>query len=133
MITAVDTCILFDVFCPDPQYGPLSKIALTNAYNDGNLVICALVVSELASLFANEDILKSALDKLYIELKPISFEAAAFAGFLWRQYKKSGGKHKRIIADFLIASHALDTADCLLTRDRGFYRRYFKNLKIVQP
>jgi hypothetical protein len=29
--------------------------------------------------------------------------------------------------------HALHQADALLTCDRGFYRRYFKNLKVIEP
>jgi hypothetical protein len=35
--------------------------------------------------------------------------------------------------DFLIGTHAWMRADQFLTRDRGFYRTYFKRLRIVDP
>ena len=35
--------------------------------------------------------------------------------------------------DFLIGAHALECADALVTRDRGFMRRWFSDLKIVDP
>ena len=60
--------------------------------------------------------------------------AATSAGRLWRSFRRAGGgRRDRIVPDFLVGAHALHQADALLTRDRGFYRRYFKNLRVIEP
>jgi predicted nucleic acid-binding protein len=51
----------------------------------------------------------------------------------WRRYRGRGGRRTRIVSDFLIGAHALSAADRLLTRDRGFYRRYFAGIKVLDP
>jgi len=37
-----------------------------------------------------------------------------------------------LIPDFLVAAHALKQADCLVARDRGYLRRYFPSLRVLE-
>lgn len=131
MITFVDTNILLDVFLPDPEYGKRSAWFLEKAFNEGSLIVNEIIYAELVPHFNSQSYLDNTLVKLGIRMVSLDREAGYKAGIAWRQYRKSGGRRNRIISDFLIGAHAQVQADRLLTRDRGFYRKYFKNLKVM--
>lgn len=131
MITFVDTNVLLDVFLPDPKWGQGSKKILDQAFNEGSLVINEIIYAELAPQFASQNLLDNTLKVLGIRVISLDRETAYLAGTKWKKYRESGGTRNRVLADFLIGAHAKMHAERLLTRDRGFYKKYFKNLKII--
>lgn len=156
MITAIDTNILLDILASDEEHLLKSK-KLIEMYNEkGSLIISEIVFAELASQFSSEKIIKEFLSETSIRLIHSSEKSLSLAGERWREYSKrrqdklqcpSCGKkmslhcpgcnknisfRQHIISDFIIGAHALLHAESLLTRDRGFYRTYFKDLKTAQ-
>ena len=55
------------------------------------------------------------------------------AGAAFRRYRQRGGERDRVLADFLIAAHAQTRCAQLISRDRGFYRTYFPELRLIDP
>jgi predicted nucleic acid-binding protein len=133
MITAVDTNVLIDIFLDDRQFGKKSARALTACINEGALTICGVVFVETAPLFPSIQECVKALAIVRIKPAIISMPAFALAGNVWKDYRSQGGSRSRMVADFLIGAHAQIECDRLLTRDRGFYRKYFKGLKVIEP
>lgn len=131
MITFVDTNVLLDVFLPDPKWGENSKNSLAKAFGQGSLVINEIVYAELAPQFNSQGQLDDTLSALGIRMIQMGRKSAYLAGSKWKKYRNSGGQRNRVLADFLIGAHAQMHAHRLLTRDRGFYSKYFKKLKIV--
>lgn len=134
MITCVDTNVLIDVFGMDPEFGFRSAQALRECLKTGSLHASEVVWIEAASMFPDHDKFLSVMEQLGIEYSGLTKESALLAAGAWRAYVKSGGpKRARIAADFLIGAHALQHGGRLLTRDRGFFRTYFKSLTVIDP
>lgn len=133
MITAVDTSVLIDVFGADPRFGPSSANALRRCLNEGAVVACAVVWSESRGAFSTDDAFLRVLRTLGVGFSSSTQLAATLAGGAWKKYRAAGGKRERMIADFLIGAHAVSQCDRLLTRDRGYYKKYFGGLAVVDP
>ena len=133
MITAVDTNVLLDVFGADAKFGEASAEAVRQCLSEGALVACEAVWAETATAFQSSERFRRAMADLGVTFEPLSEAPAVKAAEGWRRYRGRGGRRTRIVSDFLIGAHALSAADRLLTRDRGFYRRYFAGLKVLDP
>ena len=133
MITAVDTNVLIDVVRDDPRYCIASANALRQCLREGRLVVCDVVWAELAALFPSESTLVTVMKELEAEFWPSNQTTSTLAGHYWKSYRQQGGKRQRVLADFIVAAHAMTQCDRLLTRDRGFYRTHFKGLTIIDP
>ena len=153
MTTAVDTNILFDIALSQPSKDASAE-ALIQAKSEGALIIGDVVYSELAGRFDWQEDLDAFLTDLEIELLRSTRRALHLAGVAWRQYARSRApfscpqcgaevqatchrcgsplaRRQHVLADFLIGAHAQALAGRLLTRDRGYYARYFPGLVLV--
>jgi predicted nucleic acid-binding protein len=133
MITAIDTNILLDILLPNESFYEASAQALEGAANFGSLVICDLVYAELCIHFLAQRECDSFLESNEIRVESLSREAGFLASRAWRKYRMQGGQRTRILADFLIGAHAQAQATRLISRDRGFYRKLFPSLSMIDP
>jgi predicted nucleic acid-binding protein len=156
MVTAVDTNIILDVLIPGEPFGEPSKELLDRHLSQGKLIVCEVVVAELAAWFASGSELTSFLADTRISLVHSREESLHVAGSRWARYAKTNAKgrfacgqcghvfvpacpecgaaltkRRHVLADFLIGAHAVVQADCILSRDLGVYRTYFRDLKVV--
>jgi len=133
VITAVDTSVLLDVFGADPSFGERSREAVRGCLAQGALVACEVVWAEVSAGFGSPAAAADALRRLRVDFSALDAASAAAAGNAFGAYRRAGGARERVVADFLIGAHARAHADRLLTRDRGYYLRFFRGLSIVDP
>ena len=152
----LDTNIILDVLIPGEPFGKSSKQLLDRHLSKGKLILCEVVFAELAARFPSEEELASFLADTRMNLDYSNEKSLYTAGSRWAEYVRKNTKNRfscgkcghafeatcprcravlakrlHVLADFLIGAHALVQADCILSRDLGVYKTYFKDLKVV--
>ena len=148
MTTAVDTNVLIDILLDDPEHVEASRQALLAAVQAGPAVVCPIVYAELAAHFEHAQDVGAFLRDAGVTVSQFHVDSLGAAAEAWKAYRKKRKdpfaeacphcgrqtstrcthchrllpSRRRIISDFLIGAHALIQTDCLLTRDRGYYK-----------
>ncbi len=134
MITAVDGSVILDVLTGDPGNASASLAALRKASREGRLIVSESVIAEVRPAFESNALFEEFLGDWGLEFMPSTLRSSIRAGEMLRQMlARKKRQEGRILPDFLIGAHALEHADRLLARDRGFLRDYFTELALWDP
>ena len=132
MKTTIDSSVLWCIQKQEPGYEGWQSL-LEKAAMEGNLCICPVTFAEISLGRANAEEVLKGLSFLAISFEEITPEAAYLAGSIFLNYRREGGPRTQMIPDFLIAAHAEVQCTHLAAIDRGYIRRYFPRLQILQP
>ncbi|MFY9947572.1 MAG: type II toxin-antitoxin system VapC family toxin [Candidatus Sulfotelmatobacter sp.] len=137
MRTALDTNILSTIWTGAPSAVTIAA-QLSKVHAEGALVVSAPVVVELSAIPSlNVQLVRKALAEMAIA---IDFDleqdvwllaAERFAAYAIRRRRSGGDSPKRLLADFVIAAHAMLKADRLMTLDAKRYSQDFPTLCVV--
>jgi len=139
----IDTVIFIDIL--KNEY-PQTQEKFYHAIENGETLITSVItVAELMPQFnGNRKELSRFLKDHRVNVMDIDLESTLIASERWMRYLKNKKVrycpscntpiHGRdqILADFLIGGFALTNCEQILTRDRGFYRTYFRDLINLQ-
>lgn len=151
MNSALDTNVIADILF-NTQYANEAINCLEHYKSIGCLLINEIVYSEIACIFQKTEDLERFLKENDIIFKNTSQKGLIKASKEWKQYLKRrkiicshcGQKiitqcnkcsneikiKQHLMPDFIIGAFAFCDCDHIITRDTGYYKTYFKGLKI---
>ena len=135
---AIDTSVLIDLLGEDAM-ADAAETCVRDALSHGPVVLCDIVVSEITAGLGHGAEIMDVVEEMGMSYLPVERRAAIRAGEMQRRYKERLVAHgqppraRRTVADFLVGAHALLQCNGLITRDEGFFRDYFKGLKVIVP
>ena len=136
---AVDTSVLIDLL-GEAAAADEAEACLREALAHGPVVVCEVVVSEITAGLGHGAEIMDVIEEMGMSYLAVERKSAIRAGEMQRRYKerlraqnRSTDKLQRTVPDFLVGAHALLQCSALITRDAGFFRDYFKGLKVIVP
>ena len=129
---AIDSSVLIDLLSESPA-ADTAEAALREALSRGSVVVCNVVVAEVCRSLRDGDRAIQVLEDMGIAYSAVEQKSAVRAGEMQRRYRGRGGGRQRTVPDFIVGAHALLQCNGLITRDGGFFRDYFKGLKVIVP
>ena len=129
---AVDSSVIVELLA-DSEHADAAEAALRDALARGPVVVCDVVVAEICGSLRDGDQAMQALEDMGISYSAVEQKSALRAGEMQRRYRTRSGGSGRSIQDFIVGAHALLQCNALITLDAGFFRDYFKGLKVIVP
>jgi predicted nucleic acid-binding protein len=135
---ALDTNVLIDLLGDDSR-ADAAEASLRLALTNGPVVICDVVLSELTAGLGSGSEVLDVLEDMGVRFAAVDQRAAVRSGEMQRKYNerlRAAGRRPmspRTVPDFIVGAHALLQCDALITRDDGFFRDYFKGLRVIVP
>jgi len=132
-VIAADSSVLVDLISGQGDDAEAAAVTLRQALHVGPVVLCEVALAEVCTSVQGGAQIMDVLEDIGIGYSAMEPKAALRAGEMQRRYRQRGGNRTRTVADFLIGAHAMMQCDALITRDAGFYRDYFKGLRLLVP
>jgi predicted nucleic acid-binding protein len=136
---AIDSSVLIDLLGDDRRAGA-AEACLRLALGSGPVVTCDVVVSEVTAGLGHGSEVLDVIEEMGIRYSAVEQRAAVRAGEMQRNYTQrrralaaAAPLSARTVPDFIVGAHALLQCKALITRNDGFFRDYFKGLKIIVP
>jgi predicted nucleic acid-binding protein len=136
---AIDSSVLIDLLGED-ALAASAEACVRDALARGPVVLCDVVVSEITAGLGHGAEIMDVVEEMGMRYLAVERKSAIRAGEMQRRYKervRAAGKRRpvvqRTVPDFIVGAHALLQCSALITRDAGFFRDYFKGLKVIVP